>query len=370
MSRIVALAGALAGISFVVFAPAAPAAAAYAPRLTVVPASGGAGSAETTITVAAGQADAATARIVLVVPAGYRVGTAALGEIVGTASGTAVAANGAVVTLGGRVIGAAPGDTGGSCSSGSARWILQLARGTTLLRIPLVVGDAPAAAAGAAAASVTACWPAAAAPESGGLRLLSATFTLSPTSLAGPDAAGAYLWRAQVIPFTAGAATENAAGAVESQAVVAVPGAVVVTAKLALTRSPVAVKVTRTVNGKAITVTERRTLVTRFADISGTVGGAGSATAGTAVDILGGTGSGSLQPLAQAKAGADGSFSARIELDTAAKTVTFQARVAATARDLGAAGCTASLAAAVPCAGATASSRPVASAAVRLATGR
>lgn len=360
--------------------PAGPAAAAYLPKLAVDPvdatpaAGSAAGSgAAVSIDVRATAADDATARFVLYLPHGYRTGRPAPGVQVGTASGTALTATGQTVSLGGNVVGATADDASATCapaSAGGAVWLLQLARSGTLIHVPLVVAEAPSAAATIAAATVTGCLPAASSAEAGGLRILSATFVLRTAAVAQPKAAGTYRWRAQLTPYAAGTPAENAAGAVEAQAIVRQPTSLAASARLVVKRTPVDVKVTRTIGGKTVTAVERKVLVTRFADVSGKTLGAGEPGDETQVTVLGGTSSTALRRLVQVVPAAGGSFATRIQIDTAAKAVFFQAKLTQPARDLGPAACTPSFGAAVPCVSATEPALKLASPVVRLATGR
>lgn len=370
VSRKNLLAALLPAAAALLLVPASPAAAAYAPRLLVTPADAPGGP--VTVDVRAPVAERATARTVVYVPLGYRTGAPAPGEPIGKASGTALDARGATVTLAGEVVGASAADQAAStCSPGApTAWLLQLARDGAQLRIPLLVAAPPASATTFASATITACWPASTAPEAAGLRLLSATFALGSAALAAPAEPGTYRWRAVVTPFTASGSGESPEEAVETQSIVAQPRAVLARARLAVVRTPVDVKVTRVVNGKRVTVVERRRLVTRYADITGTAREADRGVAGAVVQVLGGTPATALRRLTAVDADATGAFATRIQIDTAAPTVTFRLRLVAAARDLGAAACTASFGPAVACVGATAPPVRVDSALLRLATGR
>lgn len=374
--------GVLAALTALLLVSTASAAAAYAPTLVVTPiqaasAAAAPGAASTAATgvkidVRAAADDDATARAVLYVPPGYRLGRPAPGEAIGKASGTALTASGATVALGGTVVGAAADAASVACvPTGATVWLLQLARSGTLIHIPLVVTDPPASASAFASATITACFPPPSGAETGGLRLLSATFALGGTSVIPPQASGTYRWRAQLTPWAADAATEAARGTVEAQSIVRLPTTLTVSARLVVQRTPVDVKVTRTVRGKPVTAVERRVLVTRFADVSGRVLEAGHAVADAGVLVYGASTPSALRRLTRATPDpATGAFAVRVQLDTTAKAVFLQTRLAIGARDLGAAACTPSFGAAVPCVSASAPALRLQSLVVRLATGR
>lgn len=368
----------LASVVAGALAPAGTAAAAYAPKLSVTPidaapAAGGtpASGAAVSIDLRAGAADDATARFVVYLPLGYRTGRPAPGEQAGTASGTAVTASGQAVSLGGNVVGATADDAAAACApAGSAVWLLQLARAGTLIRVPLVVADAPPGAATIASATLTGCLPAASSTEAGGLRILSATFTLGANALTQPKAAGTYRWRAQLTPFAAGSPGENAAGTVEAQAIVPLHASLTAAARLVVQRTPVDVKVTRTIGGKAVTAVERKVRVTRLADVRGTAPAGADPGSDVRVTVLGGTTASALRRLVQLSPAADGAWATRIQIDSAASTVYFQAKLVLPARDLGAGACTPSFGASVPCVSATEPALRLASPVVALTTGR
>ena len=354
-----------------VFAPVSPAAAAYAPTLLVTPTDGTADAPVARISLRAAATDAATARVVLYLPVGWAPGRPAPGAAIGRATATALAPDGSTVTLAGTVIGATADDAQAACAlPGSAVWLLQLARSGTLIQIPLVVAAPPTQAAGFAAATITACWPAASSAAAGGLRLLGIDFGLGGTSLRAPRAPGTYRWRALFTPYAAGAASESPAGTVEAQSLVRLPARLTLAAKLAVRRTPVDLKVTRTIGGRQVTALERQILVTRFADLSGFAREFDGGIADAAVDVLGGVAPTSLRRLTQVTPAASGLFTTRIQIDTAAGHVTFRVRTSVGERDLGAAACTPSFGTSVACVSATAPAVKLESAAVTIATGR
>lgn len=352
--------------------PISSAAAAYAPRLIVTPASPGSGTADITVALQGTAGDDVTARSVVYLPLGYHTRRPAVGVQLGTARLSAVTPAGGLTTLTGAVSVVAAADYAGStCSAGAdAVWLVEVARSSTVIRIPLLVTPAPQAAATFAAAAITACWPAPGTPEARGLRPTSLTFVLGSTAVTSPTAAGTYRWRAQLTPY--GAATgagENAAAAVEAQSLVLVPPTLRLSAKLTLRRTPVDVKVTRTVNGRPLTVVEHRVLVTRFASLTGSATEADAGLQDAPVDVLGASSPTQLRRLTQVTPDARGAFATLVQINTNAKAVTFRASLELGVRDRGAAACVASFGA-LPCVSATSGALTLTSQAVRLATGR
>ena len=357
--------GVATAAALVLLVPASPAAAAFAPKLVVTPATAPRGTA---VELHATADNDLIARTALYVPLGWKTGAPAPGQLIGSAAGTALAADGTTVLLAGRVTGATADATSGACvPGGSTVWLLQVSAGATQLSIPLVVGSVSGDATGFATATITACWPA-----PGSLRLTGLAFELGSNALAPPPAPGASRWRALITPFAPGSATESTAASVEAQSTLQLPTTLTLAARLAVRRTPTTVKVTRTIGSKTVTASERRVIVTRFADLSGQLLGRdpAAATAGPVIELLGGTKPTPLTSLARATPATGGSYTLRIQLDTAAKTVTFAARAALPLRDLGAGSCTPSFGTAVPCVSATTPALTLASALVALATGR
>ena len=363
--------GVAAAAALVLLVPASPAAAAFAPKLVVTPAVAPGG---TTVDLHATADDDLVARTALYVPLGWKTAAPAPGELIGSASGSALAADGTTVLLTGRVTGATADASSRACvSGGTTVWLLQLGSGATQqLSIPLVVGSPSGDATGFASATITACWPAPGSPAAASLRLIGVAFGLGSNALVPPSAPDAFRWRALITPYAAGSASESAAAAVEAQSTLQLPTVLTLSARLTVQRTPTTVKVTRTIGGKTVTASERRVVITRFADLSGQLLGRdpAAATAGPVIELLGGTTPTILTSLARATPATGGAYVLRIQLDTAAKTVTFQSRATLPLRDLGAGSCTPSFGTAVPCVSATTPALTLASARVALATGR
>lgn len=352
--------------------PSSAAAAAYAPQLVVTPASPSSGTADITIALVGTAGEEATARSIFYLPLGYHARRPAAGVQIGTARLNAVTPAGGLTTLTGTIIAVAAADyTGSACASGfDAVWLLEVLRNRTTIRIPLLVAPAPTAAATFAAATVTACWPAPGAAEAGGLRPSSLSFVLDSSAVTAPTAAGTYRWRVQLTPYTAaGGGGENTAGTVEAQSLVLIPPALRLSAKLTIRRTPVEVKVTRTVNGRPVTVVEQRVLVTRFASLTGSATEAEAGLQDAAVDVLGASSPAKLRQLTQVTADARGDFATLVQINTTVKYVTFQAQLELGVRNRGAAACIASFGA-TPCVSASSGALTLASRPVQLATGR
>ena len=352
--------------------PISSAAAAYAPRLVVTPASPGSGTADVTVALLGTDGDDVTARSVVYLPLGYRTRQPAVGAQLGTARLNAVTPAGGLTTLTGAVRAVAAADYAGStCAVGAdVVWLVEVARSSTVIRIPLLVTPAPPAAATIAAATITACWPGPGTPDAEGLRPTSLTFVLGSTAVASPTATGTYRWRAQLTPFGAAAgAGENAAGTVEAQSLVLIPLALRLSAKLTVRRTPIDLKVTRTVNGRPLTVVEHRVLVTRFALLTGSATEADAGLQEAPIDVQGASSPTRLHQLTQIAADARGNFTTLVQINTNAKAVTWRASLELGVRDRGAAACIASFGA-IPCVSATSGALTLTSRAVRLATGR
>lgn len=348
------------------------AAAAYAPKLVVTPAAPRSGTSGVTVELLGADADDTTARSVVYLPLGYRAKPVAPGVEVGPARLTAVTATGSLETLAGSVTGASAADYAASaCAPSPATvWLVTVKRALVTITIPLLVAPAPATATTFASSTITACWPGPGSAEASGLRPVSLTFALGGSALTAPAARGTYRWRTLFTPFAAGTTTENPAGSVESQSLVLLPAALRLSAKLVVRRTPVQVKVTRTVNGRPVTVVENRVLVTRFAALKGTATEADAGLAGARVTVLGGSLPTRLRDLTEAATDARGAFSTLIQINTTAKTVTFQAQLELAMRDRGASACIASFGATVPCTSASSGKLSLGSTLTRLATGR
>jgi hypothetical protein len=153
------------------------------------------------------------------------------------------------------------------------------------------------------------------------------SLSLSIDRLAAPTAAGSYVWRSLWTPFAADTSGSlNAAGSVEAQSAVKLPAGVLTLA-----------------GKKAGKVHVRVTLTGKLLVDAEPIGGA-------KVAIRHGAKATKLTALAGVRTNAAGAFSKAVNLRTSQY---FQAGVTIGGNDLGAAGCTASFGAAVPCVSAT-----------------
>jgi hypothetical protein len=231
--------------------PAAPALAAYTPKLTVngrsqaLAAPGG-----VTIRYAQGGTEEAAARLTTYVPAGY---TLALGQEAGTTIGS-VAATVAARALGGNILplaGAvvvrspsgtylangvpAPIATAATACTGTvshaAVWVLVLGATSQTLEVPVFV-DVSAEDPVQAAYTLTLCLPSPHVPPpvgaALGAKLLTLTFSVDP--LTNPATRGSYRWSSVATPYVAGTATVDSAGGVEIQSLVTLPSRAVLQA--------------------------------------------------------------------------------------------------------------------------------------------
>ena len=227
---------------------AAPALAAYKkPRLVVNESSYGKGAPSTVeFVVATDKNEDATAKITVYSPRGYGD---TLGQPVGTRVGTAIAAlllkslgGGTPVVIAGNVTVGSPSDwtTAAVACTGSATHDEYLVLEATLvgntIRIPLFVDTISAGSEAAfAGAKIQVCFqspyvsPAAGGAPSGA-QLVTALFTISGV-FRNPSASGFAVWPSLFTPFAPGTAMPNAAGTVESRAVVPIPLSITFTAK-------------------------------------------------------------------------------------------------------------------------------------------
>jgi hypothetical protein len=231
-----------------VLAFAAPALATYKkPRLVVDESSYGKGAASTAaFVVEASKDEDATAKITVYSPLGYGV---TLGQPVGSKVGNAVAAllltrlgGGTAVVVQGNVTVGNPSDwtAAAAACTGTVTHEEYLVLEATLLgtqiRIPLFLDTITAGPeASFASAKIQVCFqspyvdPAAGGAPSGA-QLVAALFTISGV-FRNPGTSRLAIWPSLFTPFVPGTATPNAAGTVESRAVVPIPLSITFTAK-------------------------------------------------------------------------------------------------------------------------------------------
>ena len=324
--------------ALVALALAAPALAAYAPRLVV-----SSGAAGTTINFRQAPADDPTAKLQIFAASGLTANlSAAVGTTIGSVDAQAAAADlgGAILPLGGTVqvraaagtylssgaqvpIAAAATACTGTAAHG-AFWVLILTAAGQTLELPLFIdaiptGD-PRAAFSVAVIQVCLSPPDVPAGTPGratfGAKVLQAVFTVKGIFSSG---AGEFRWRTAATPYTPGAGKANAAGTAETQSLVRTPS--------------------------TVSLAARKTKITKRAAVSGAVTENGQPVAGAAVQILVGK-----RVVGAARTNASGRFAQTVRLPAARARL--QARAVVAARDLGASACTATFSP-VPCIGAT-----------------
>jgi hypothetical protein len=273
-----------AGVGVLALAPGAS--AAFRPLFTAT-------SAGNVVTVSYSQpaADDGAASLVFYAPAAYVAKLAASpGSVVGTATGTAIAADirGSTMPLDGTIRAAAPSTPVASSCAGSgapaAVWALTL--GGFDESIPLTIGvqklDSGPMAGGVA---LSVCPPAADLPVGTtgrsplGMKIVHLTLKLT-NAFAVP--AGTHVWHLKATPYTPGSAQPNAAGAAEAEAEHAAPERLTLAAKAAGAKR---------------------------SDVSGRLTLAGKGVAGRTVRILAGG-----KQVGTAKTNAAGDFAASVKL--------------------------------------------------------
>jgi len=313
-----------------------PASAALTPRLSA--STSPAGSA---VSYSQAATDDPVAKITYYVPSGF---TALLaqpaGEVVGTVSATALAADlgNATLPLRGTIVAAdatttvtvsgqqVPLSVAATQCTGTAThgafWILNLTASGQTLQVPAYVDDVPLTVplSDIANNTIQICLPPPDVPAGTpgratfGAKLVSATFISEVFSV--PP--GSYTWRAVVTPYTPGRGTANPAGTVEAQSIDRTPQQVTIAG--------------RAVRGKVRTVR-----------VTGRVRAATSGVAGVRVQVLLGT-----RVLGRATTRAGGVWTTTVRIPTATALL----RASATAAATSAGACTASFPP-VPCAGKT-----------------
>jgi hypothetical protein len=345
----------LACAALVSLAFAGTAMAAFTPRLAVSHASYSLGSnAQTTISLTANQNDDSIAKITIYSPTGY---TATLGQAVGTQLGTvhAVAVALAIspdarLTIDGVVRVADPTDMSiqqasvactGTATHG-AMWVLALQAAGTPLNIPVFVDAASGAESVFASYKLQICLSSPEIPQAQGgapfgAKVLEATMALSSV-FGNPTSSSQYVWRALFTPYVPKTATPNPVGTVETRSIVSLPQR--------LTLKASSLKKSKSVR------------------LSGALTEGGSAVGGVRVTLYSGRSAGKLKATGRATTNASGAF--RFTRKSSNRTLFFQARATAAARDVGAAGCGGTSLAPAGCVTATAAPISVQSAVVKV----
>jgi len=228
------------------------------PQLLVAGATATGASAQTIVELREEKTDAAPLRATIYVPPGYTATlTQSAGTQIGTVSGSLQALQisaDAIITAEGTVLTAAPSAyVSNPCVPGmhAAVWLLHVVVSGQTLDVPVYVDPTTGAETAFSSAKLVFCLSnpyAEAQPPSSratfGGKLIDAKIMLSAGVLTNPSTAGSFLWRAAITPWTANGALPNAAGTVETQAIVTVPSALSLKAKVKTVRD------TRRINGK------------------------------------------------------------------------------------------------------------------------
>jgi hypothetical protein len=217
--------------------------AAYTPQFIVNHNPHNVGSGATTITINVPRADEATARVVFYAPLGY---TGVLGQAAGTQIGTVTASvqalrisPDAVLPLTGTIVTDDPARyITNPCAPGSHRavWVLRLEAAGRTLMVPVYIDVPTGPEANFASFRFIACLPSPHLPEESGgaafgAKLLTAALRLNSGLVTTPTTAGRYVWPAFFTPWPAGPGVPNAAGTVQSRAVVQLGGQVTLAAR-------------------------------------------------------------------------------------------------------------------------------------------
>ena len=286
-----------------------------------------------TIKVSQAASDQQPARISIYVPTGYSINSsAAPGTKIGTTSGNVIARDTANISLPltGDVIVAPPTTNAPGCDPVPhlAVWNLALSVAGQNINLPVHVDQTAGAETALGAYKLVVCLGASDTPPSApnhspnGAQLLDATFTTNNTFTVPEDVS---VWKAITTPYAVGTGLPNAAGTVETRAIVS-PGTVTI--------------------GKKVTSAKKRIL-----RLSGKVSQAGAAVAGAQVSIL----LNGKTSVFKARTNASGSYAISLRKKGKRSTTTFQARVTMGERDVTAVGCASPSLPGIACVSATAS---------------
>jgi hypothetical protein len=248
----------VAGFLALCAATAAPVSAgdalAKTPQLIVGGALETGASATTTVQLKEAKTDAAPLAITIYMPTGY---TANLSQAVGTQIGTVTyklqllaSSVDAVADASGTVLVA---DRSSSALQASATqcsgtpthaaiWLLHADTGGQTLDVPVYVDTTTGTEAAFSSAKLVLCLPnpyEQAPPGTrapGGVKIFDTKATLSAGVIANPIAAGAYVWRAVVAPWSANGPSANPAGAMEAQGIATIPSSLTLKTKVMTTR--------------------------------------------------------------------------------------------------------------------------------------
>jgi hypothetical protein len=286
-----------------------------------------------TIKVSQAQTDPQPAKIQIFAPAGYSLNTSqAVGTVIGQTSGNVLARDAGNISLplSGDVVVAPPDTNQVGCASGThlTVWVLRLQVAGQQIQLPVYVDQTTGVNAAFGAYQLVTCLQPSDVPQGTpgrspqGAQLLDATFTVSnvftvPT--------GAQTWKALTTPYTPSTGVPNAAGSVETRALVG-GGAITM--------------------GRKVVSAKRRIL-----RLSGKLTQSGAAVVGASVRLLL---NGKVSKF-RARTTPTGSYSVVLRKTGRKSTTTFQARVTVADRDVTSTACQGPTLPTVPCVSATAS---------------
>jgi hypothetical protein len=207
------------------------------PQLLVNSAPSTGASATTVVEVKEAKTDDAPLRIAIYIPNGYsanlmQAGGTQIGTVHADLQALAISPD-AIISADGTVVTDDPAKyVANTCSPGThaAVWLLHVTVSGQTLDVPVYVDATSGAEAALGMAKLVLCLsnpyeqavpPTSRAPF--GVKLIDAKLTLAAGVLTNPSAAGAYLWRSIITPWTVNGATPNAAGTMEAQSIVNLP---------------------------------------------------------------------------------------------------------------------------------------------------
>jgi hypothetical protein len=285
-----------------------------------------------TIKVTQAQTDPQPAKIQIFVPSGYTLNTsAAPGTIIGSTSGSVFARDANIpLPLSGDVVVAPPNTNAPGCTTGThqAVWLLRLQVAGQSIQLPVTVDPTSGATAALGSSVLVTCLAPADVPQGtpgrspNGAQLLEAVFTVNNVFQVPAQQA---VWPALTTPYSPGTGVPNAAGTVETRAIVG-------SGTLSLT--------TKVTNKKK-----------RLLRISGKLSQAGAGVVGAQVRILLNGKSSKFT----ARSSSTGNYSLVLRKTGKRSSTTFQARATVAERDVTSTACATPALPTVPCVSATAS---------------
>jgi hypothetical protein len=274
------------------------------PQLLVRGASATGASGATVVEVKEAKEDAAPARIAIYIPPGYAASTTqAPGTQIGTVHADLQAlaiSPDAIIQADGTLLTADPSTfLTNTCAPGmhAAVWLLHVSVTGQTIDVPVYVDPTSGAEAALGVTKLVLCLsnpyeqatpPTSRAPF--GVKIIDARLTLAAGTITNPAAAGPYLWRTVITPWTINGATPNAVGTFEAQSLVNLPIKASLSAKVKTTR-----RVTRVRGKRRVKVANSVLLSGRLLEILNGVPGAKVAffangkSAGTATTNASGT---------------------------------------------------------------------------------